>query len=557
MFNNLNGCMIRCRKKKKNFEKISTPLNIDKKNIIFGKITISLRYLKLNSDGSINENKSKTINIRNSLESIEFDSLFEAVDSLNKHIDNYKINYIPYIEIIFGHGTTWIMPENSRDLTGIGNAYSSETLLLNIGRKETFIGRIGFYGVGQGTSTIRGSCTCNIYNLGALPIINSLSLLQSEDSLQFDNRLILNNIFWIGKLAINIFYPTDSNDPVIAPDYEVAEDIFDMSKNSYTVKTNTTYDDIMDWTLTRRPEVEIINVWIELEDPPVKTDEPDKGTSLISPEPTLETPLFFINTPAMSRFFMVQSNIMTYIMPFSVDIPVSSFSTQFLMKGVNDTFIQDCSFSTRAFGQTTPDYTCCRFYNNGKVSILNSQFNGALICQSDKLALFGCYLLGVGVYSDESTSNEISTTPGLIFIPPSGDAPKLANYPQNDARFIQSSCEWVSYIHNWTVNDKNDVSGTISTNSIDSITNKFNFQQKILPWRLYDAQNSWDGTTNKLAIFFNSASFYMVDPSVKGDFTKGFTFDCITLTNTDSCKLSFDQSASLTGRISIFPPNSP
>ena len=51
MFNNLNGCMIRCRKKKKNFEKISTPLNIDKKNIIFGKITISLRYLKLNSDG--------------------------------------------------------------------------------------------------------------------------------------------------------------------------------------------------------------------------------------------------------------------------------------------------------------------------------------------------------------------------------------------------------------------------------------------------------------------------------------------------------------------------
>ena len=80
---------------------------------------------------------------------------------------------------------------------------------------------------------------------------------------------------------------------------------------------------------------------------------------------------------------------------------------------------------------------------------------------------------------------------------------------------------------------------------------------KLLNVRLYDEKNSWDGSTNKLAIFFNSASFYMVDPSVRGDFTKGFTFDCITLTNTDSCKLSFDQTASLTGRISIFPPNSP
>ena len=39
----------------------------------------------------------------------------------------------------------------------------------------------------------------------------------------------MNNIFWIGKLAINIFYPTESNDPVIAPEYEVAEDIFDIS----------------------------------------------------------------------------------------------------------------------------------------------------------------------------------------------------------------------------------------------------------------------------------------------------------------------------------------
>ena len=47
----------------------------------------------------------------------------------------------------------------------------------------------------------------------------------------------------------------------------------------------------------------------------------------------------------------------------------------------------------------------------------------------------------------------------------------------------------------------------------------------------------------------------MVDPEVKGDFSKGFTFDCITLSNSDSCKMSFDQSASLTGRIVSFINN--
>ena len=41
----------------------------------------------------------------------------------------------------------------------------------------------------------------------------------------------------------------------------------------------------------------------------------------------------------------------------------------------------------------------------------------------------------------------------------------------------------------------------------------------------------------------------MVDPTVKGDYTKGFTFDCISLSNTDTCNISFNQTASLTGRL--------
>ena len=74
--------------------------------------------------------------------------------------------------------------------------------------------------------------------------------------------------------------------------------------------------------------------------------------------------------------------------------------------------------------------------------------------------------------------------------------------------------------------------------------------QDILPWRFFSNDiDSWG--TNPLAIFFNNSSFYMVDPNVRADYTKGFTFNCITLSNTDTCNLSFNQKASLTGR--FFP----
>ena len=534
-------------KKKRN---VSFPIihKFDRQNIVFGKITITMRYLVLNTNRSINENNSKTVNILNSDNHIDFDSFQDAINSLNTFIIKNNINYISYIDIIFGNGTTWVMPSNKRDLTGIGNAYSSETLLLNIGRNGTFIGRLGLFGVGQGTSTIRGSCTLNVYNLGALPIIDGLNSMETEDSLQFDNRLILNNLFWIGKIAINLYYPTTESDPVIAPIYNEPKDIFNKNVNTYVIKDSVqNMAPLNDWTLTRRPEVEIINVWVELEQMPVNTTGINKGQEIVS-NVTLDTPLFFINTPAMSRFFMVQTNIMTYVMPKTIEIPVAFFSTQFLTPGVNDTFVQDCSFSTRAFGSSTPDYTCCVFYNNGKVSILDSQFNGALFCQCDKLALFGCYMLGVGVISSDPSGNP-TTTPGLIMTPPSGRAAELASYPQKDARFIQSSCEWVSYINNWTLNNKNDVSGTIISNSINSEDNSFNKEQMILPWRFFINDNNWGD--NPLAIFFNGSSFYMVDPKVGGDYTKGFTFDCITLTNTDTCSMNFNQTASLTGRLVI------
>ena len=47
---------------------ISFPIihKFDRQNIVFGKITITMRYLVVNSDGSINENNSKTVNILNS-----------------------------------------------------------------------------------------------------------------------------------------------------------------------------------------------------------------------------------------------------------------------------------------------------------------------------------------------------------------------------------------------------------------------------------------------------------------------------------------------------------
>ena len=528
---------------------IPTCRSLDRKNIIFGKITITMRYLTLNMSRNINKSKSKTINITDKNNNIGFDSLYDAIKSLNKFIDKHNITYISYIDVIFGNGTTWVMPSDKRKLTHIGNAYSKDILLLNVGQDYTHIGRFGLFGVGQGTSTIRGSCTLNVHNLGALPIIKDIKILESEDSLQFDNRLIINNLFWVGRLAVNLFYPTHTEDPVEAPRYREPIDIFNKEINTYKIKdTVTELEPLTRWTTTRRPEVEIINVWVELEQGPIITEGANKG-ELLLPDTTLDTPLFYINTPAMSRFFMVQTNVMTYVMPKSIDTPVAYFSSQFLSPSVNDTFIQSCSFSTRAFGASTPDYTCCAFNNNGKVSILNSQFNGALFCKCDKLALFGCYLLGVGVISSDS-DNSPNTTPGLIMVPPTGKAPELAGYPQKDARFIQSSCEWVCYINNWSKNDKDNVSNTIKNYSIIPIDKTFNKKQKILPWRFFSNDtNGWNGTP--LAVFFNNSSFYMVDPNVRADYTKGFTFNCISLSNTDTCNLSFNQKASLTGR--FFP----
>lgn len=521
--------------------------NINSYNIIFEKITITIRYLIMNKNGTVNEKLSKTVNIRTKKNKIGFCSLVNAVRALNRFINTHNIKYISYIDIIFGNGTTFVMPKNKRKLDDIGNAYSNKILAIDIGRKETYIGRLGIFGVGQGTSTIRGSWTANVYNLGKLPIIKDLNTLYTEDTLQYDNRLIINNLFWVGRIAINVYYPTDINDPVIAPIYEKPEDIFNKNKNTYLVKEDTTQEEISNWVITRSPEVEIINVWIELADPPEKTTEPGKGTKLIHPPPELKEPLFFINTPSISRFFMVQSNIMTYIIP-NFNIPVSYFSTQFLNPNILDTFIQDCSFSTRAFGGVNPDFTCCEFYNHGKVSILNSQFNGRLLCQSDKLALFGCYLLGVGV-SDTEQNKEPNTTPALNFIPPTGKAALLAGYPKRDARFIQSSCEWVCYINNWSVADKNNPCNTIKKYSKENENKKFDIEQKILPWRFTYKDNKW-GKDNKIlpAIFFNQSSFYMVDPNVKGDFNKGFSFDCIDLTNTNKCQLSFEQLPILEGR---------
>lgn len=551
IFNNLTGCkrkyLIKRNRNNQNNLSLTNIPEIDRQNLIFGRITISLRYLTLNSDGTVNESNSKTINMKNSSGEIGFDSLQEGINSLNSFIQTYDVKYIPFIDIVFGNGTTWVMPSGERNLNGIGNAYSTEILKLDVGRNETYIGRFGLYGVGQGTSTIRGSSTLNIFNLGALPIITDISMVETEDSLQFDNRLILNNLFWIGKLAINLYYPTEPDSLITAPTYNTPLDIFNKEINYYDISPSANLNDLNNWTLTRRPEVEIINVWVELEEIPVITTGDNSGEPLVQ-NTVLTTPLFFINTPAMSRFFMVQTNIMTYLRPTTVNVPVAFFSTQFLSPGVNDTFVQSCSFSTRAFGSATPDYTCCVFYNNGKVSILDSQFNGALICQCDKLALFGCYMLGVGIISSDPSDNP-TTTPGLIMLPPEGTAPVLAGYPQLDARFIQSSCEWVSYINHWTTDNKNNINQTITDYSIDSSNNSFNKGQMILPWRLFLGPNGWG--PHPLAIFFNNASFYMVDPNVGGSFHLGFTFNCITLTNTETCQLDFNQTASLTGRLVI------
>ena len=73
---------------------------LNRQNIVFGKITITLRYLKLTFFDNIDESKSKTVNIVDENNSIGFDSLYAAIESLNTFINNNEINYISYIDII-------------------------------------------------------------------------------------------------------------------------------------------------------------------------------------------------------------------------------------------------------------------------------------------------------------------------------------------------------------------------------------------------------------------------------------------------------------------------
>ena len=197
------------------------------------------------------------------------------------------------------------------------------------------------------------------------------------------------------------------------------------------------------------------------------------------------------------------------------------FFGQFVQGKPTDTFIQTCSFSTRIFGEF--NYISLGIVNHDKVSILDSQFSGQLNCKSDKLSLFGCYLLGIG----PKEGNDNFTTKGVYMSSLDSFARGSSKLAQ---RFIASSCEYVSTVY-WgkdiNINSGSQVSKFLKNGgkSTPEIINEFdeNYTKRnpVLPWKLEQ---------KVISVLFTNISFYMVN--MEGEKTKKDNhFNLITLTN--------------------------
>jgi len=504
---------------------------------------ISITYQYINPSKSISEN----VKVKAPDGGYAFDSLISAIDYFNKDIKNKSIKYIGLLQILFGQGQSFVQEDASRNLTGPGCAYSNDPFTLNIGRKETSIQNIRLIGAGQGASTIRGSCILNIWNLEELPIIKTGKNIDYKGSDQYDLRILLQNFFWGGWLAINLVY----NQPIpkmISPNVSGYE-IFDTKKNIYLVENNVTptLQEVSDWRINKKVEVLMMNVWIQLSEPPIQYSE-EKGWESVLNNPKLNLPLFFINTPSLYRCFISNCNFLTYLSPASPDgddektfadedcevncntpPPLVLTSAQFLnTTAVTDHFLQMCSFSCREFGAPNPEYKSLQIIRGDKISIANCQFSGKADFQCTKVAALGCYFLGTGIMPTYLKKEKISpTTHALEMRPPPWYKDDSVNKKNGyngiltGPRLIISGCQFVTH--------------TQEIYSYDDIN-----QQIIkLPftWEKWEKSNVVNNLKNigidQINVQFDTTTFYMVSPKDenKKDFSKGFNFKALILQN--------------------------
>ena len=476
------------------------------------KISISIIYFKENP--YICSGNIPIINPEDN--SDQFDSLEEAVDSLNVYIHSNDLIYVSSVDIRLGPGITWVNKSGQRTYNKIpgDQYYSSSPKIQTIGRKETTITRLTMTGFGQGTSTIMGSWLANVYNLQSPPEKVITNANYTCDNLQFTCRLIINNLFWQGQMGFNVIYNTDGfeniNPPPVPSESEPLS-YFDCSNNYYNID-NANDDEIAKFTLNKKVEVILVNLLIELNLPNKPLDSP----------PSLDYPLFYLNTPVLGRLFISQTNITSYVKPDKMgkDYGTTVFFGQFVQSKPTNTFIQTCSFSTRIFGEF--NYISLGIINHDKVSILDSQFSGQLNCKSDKLSIFGCYLLGIGPKEGDYNF----TTNGVYMSSLDSFARGSSKLAQ---RFIASSCEYVSTVY-WgkgiNINNGSQVckflkDGGKSSPEPDEFDENYTKRNPVLPWKLEQ---------KVISVLFTNISFYMVN--MEGEKTKKDNHsNLITLTN--------------------------
>ena len=511
-----------------------------------------------------------------------YDSLTEALQALDKSIqptdtpgEAHPLRWFPTVTVCIGPGTTWVSPQdfwatalanhkpgrqvhlagdewgdvmrspefeinphtNTEARSQLGRIYDPSGNSLQERKASWQFGEVKIVGMGQGASTVRGSMVLNIYNLMQLQdkmdLSQSKPLLSGDDSvatklhfgLHHEPRLIIQNIFWVGKLSVFVIPPTDPFGTPLAnyvaadyptnwyPDYAALAggSFFDepiipanyIKTASTPPSPSTDGPKVIAWQTLCKIEVLIINLWVELGSNPIYQ-------SLFVPK--LNTPLFDIGVPALFRLFVSQSNFISYSTPGTQNPPIFRAKAQVINDStVTDTFIQSCSFSSRTFNAPASEFKCVELLGNGKVSIVSSQCTGMLDCQSNKLALFNCYLLGTGLSLNAESGNP--TTKAIRLRQPDGlPASRGYNRFPTGPRLIMSNVTTVCHTAQfWAATD---LGGGATPVPPATAAPRF-------PWEIVDASGTgpWTGTQPNLK--YTTTTFYQVFPDTTVVFASG------------------------------------
>lgn len=444
--------------------------------------------------------------------SIVLESLHDCIEAVNADLAN--ISNLVLLEIHFPQlGESWVNKKSNRcDIFATGNTLGPP-LVLHIGSPTCQILNIRIVGNGLEQSRIAGNANLLIWNL----------MQQSEDSqkrsfVSRSNtcRLAIGGFFWIGSLGVMLAYSTDARDPLQMPQSTPERRLHDFkSAKQYYLTSSGDREEVNKWLDSRRPDLLLTDLWFEIEPDPIR------------PDYALQQPLLWLKTFCFGRLFVSNINLVSYL-KVAGDLPIFYHGSQFIKSvGVTDTFVQLSSFSNRQFGGNFTATTACEFEFNGKVSILNSSFTGALRCSCLSLSLMNCYLLGVGV-SSKDPSDQPSTTATCILSPynPPGLLHMVdpANLPY--PRFLHSACQWVVSTSNWQLQPQETLSDYILKGISEG-------NEDLLPWRL----EGWMETDfTPPAIVYTQGVLYLVTPNADASSNLSH-FEAIEVRNTPSLSI--------------------